>query len=91
MIKTSRSPVFWSIRALLGATALGLVLYGARYTHGGVAGHGLTGAVEEANDAEILGQFETNVFGLLRVTRAILPQMRLQRGGHVVNLSSIGA
>jgi len=54
------------------------------------AGHGLTGAVEEATDAEIASVFETNVFGLLRVTRAILPQMRKQRSGHVVNLSSIG-
>jgi NAD(P)-dependent dehydrogenase (short-subunit alcohol dehydrogenase family) len=54
------------------------------------AGHGLTGAVEEASDAEIMKVFEINVFGLLRVTRAILPQMRLQRSGHLVNLSSIG-
>jgi NAD(P)-dependent dehydrogenase (short-subunit alcohol dehydrogenase family) len=54
------------------------------------AGHGLTGAVEEASDAEIMSVFETNVFGLMRVTRAILPQLRKQKSGHVVNLSSIG-
>jgi NAD(P)-dependent dehydrogenase (short-subunit alcohol dehydrogenase family) len=54
------------------------------------AGHGLTGAVEEAGDAEILSVYETNVFGLLRVTRAILPHLRKQRSGHIVNLSSIG-
>jgi NADP-dependent 3-hydroxy acid dehydrogenase YdfG len=54
------------------------------------AGHGLLGAVEEAQDAEIARVFETNVFGLLRVTRAVLPHMRRQRSGHVVNLSSIG-
>jgi NAD(P)-dependent dehydrogenase (short-subunit alcohol dehydrogenase family) len=54
------------------------------------AGHGLTGAVEEASDAEVLSVYETNVFGLLRVTRAVLPQMRRQRNGHVVNISSIG-
>jgi NAD(P)-dependent dehydrogenase (short-subunit alcohol dehydrogenase family) len=54
------------------------------------AGHGLLGAVEEAQDAEILSVFETNVFGLLRVTRAVLPFLREQRSGHVVNLSSIG-
>jgi NAD(P)-dependent dehydrogenase (short-subunit alcohol dehydrogenase family) len=54
------------------------------------AGYGLTGAVEEASDAEILNVYETNVFGLLRLTRAVLPQMREQKSGHVVNLSSIG-
>ena len=54
------------------------------------AGHGLCGAVEEASDAEIAGVYETNVFGLLRVTRAILPHFRKQRSGHVVNLSSMG-
>jgi len=54
------------------------------------AGHGLLGAVEEATDAEIAKVFETNVFGLIRVTRAVLPLMRRQRRGHIVNLSSIG-
>jgi NAD(P)-dependent dehydrogenase (short-subunit alcohol dehydrogenase family) len=54
------------------------------------AGHGLLGAVEEAGDDEVRHVFETNVFGLLRVTRAVLPQMRARRSGHIVNLSSIG-
>ena len=54
------------------------------------AGHGLTGAVEEASDAEILSLYETNVFGLMRVTRGVLPHLRKQRSGHIVNLSSIG-
>jgi NAD(P)-dependent dehydrogenase (short-subunit alcohol dehydrogenase family) len=54
------------------------------------AGHGLTGAVEEASDAEILSVYETNVFGLMRLTRAILPHLRKQKSGHIVNLSSIG-
>ena len=54
------------------------------------AGHGLLGAVEEATDAEVAGVFETNVFGLLRVTRAVLPYLRKRRSGHIVNLSSIG-
>ena len=54
------------------------------------AGHGLLGAVEEAGDGEIKDTFETNVFGLIRVTRAVLPRMRGQKSGHIVNLSSIG-
>jgi NAD(P)-dependent dehydrogenase (short-subunit alcohol dehydrogenase family) len=54
------------------------------------AGHGLLGAVEEASDEEISNVYETNVFGLLRVTRAILPYLRKQHSGHIVNISSIG-
>jgi NADP-dependent 3-hydroxy acid dehydrogenase YdfG len=54
------------------------------------AGHGLLGAVEEASDEEIAAVYEINVFGVLRVTRAVLPYFRKQRSGHIVNLSSIG-
>jgi NAD(P)-dependent dehydrogenase (short-subunit alcohol dehydrogenase family) len=54
------------------------------------AGHGLLGAVEEASDAEVTSVYETNVFGLLRVTRAVLPHLRRQKSGHIINLSSIG-
>ncbi len=54
------------------------------------AGYGLTGAVEEASDMEIADIYATNVFGLLRVTRAVLPHLRKQHSGHIVNLSSIG-
>jgi NAD(P)-dependent dehydrogenase (short-subunit alcohol dehydrogenase family) len=54
------------------------------------AGHGLVGALEEASDPEIKNVFEINVFGLIRLTRAILPYFRKQHSGHVVNLSSIG-
>lgn len=54
------------------------------------AGYGLLGAVEEASDPEIAKVYEINVFGLMRVTRTILPYMRNQHSGHIVNLSSIG-
>jgi NAD(P)-dependent dehydrogenase (short-subunit alcohol dehydrogenase family) len=54
------------------------------------AGYGVTGAIEEVSEAEFTPMYETNVFGLLRVTRAFLPQMRKQRSGHILNLSSIG-
>ncbi|SAK94405.1 short-chain dehydrogenase/reductase SDR [Caballeronia glebae] len=53
------------------------------------AGFGLLAAVEESSDAEIRRIYETNVFGLLNVTRAVLPVMRKQRAGHVINTSSI--
>lgn len=54
------------------------------------AGYGLLGAVEEASAAEVERLFATNVFGLLAVTRAVLPHMRRQRSGHVINISSVG-
>jgi len=54
------------------------------------AGYGFIGAVEEATDDEIKRVHETNVFGLLRVLRAVLPHFRERRSGHIVNLSSIG-
>lgn len=54
------------------------------------AGYGLLGAVEEATAAEIEGIYRTNVFGLLAVTRAVLPHMRRQHSGRILNLSSIG-
>jgi NAD(P)-dependent dehydrogenase (short-subunit alcohol dehydrogenase family) len=54
------------------------------------AGFGLLGAVEEASAEEVQRVFATNVFGLLAVTRAVLPHMRRQRSGHVINMSSIG-
>lgn len=54
------------------------------------AGYGLLGAVEEATAEEIERLYGTNVFGLLKVTRAVLPYMRRQRSGHVLNFSSIG-
>ena len=54
------------------------------------AGYGLLGAVEEASAKEIEAVYRTNVFGLLAVTRAVLPYMRRRRSGHVINFSSIG-
>jgi len=54
------------------------------------AGFGLLGAVEEATDEEVEQLYRANVFGLLNVTRAVLPQMRRQRFGHVLNMSSVG-
>ena len=53
------------------------------------AGVGMHGPVEEAQDDEVQQLFETNVFGLLRVTRAVVPHMRAQGSGAVVNVSSL--
>ncbi|MEV5384028.1 oxidoreductase [Streptomyces sp. NPDC052721] len=54
------------------------------------AGRGVLGAVEETSDAAFRSVYDTNVFGLANVTRAVLPVMRRQRSGRVLNLSSIG-
>jgi NAD(P)-dependent dehydrogenase (short-subunit alcohol dehydrogenase family) len=48
------------------------------------------GAVEEATADEVRRLYDTNVFGLLHVTRAVLPAMRARRAGHVINISSLG-
>jgi len=54
------------------------------------AGYGSMGAIEEVYEEEIRRQFEVNVFGVLNVTRTVLPHMREMRSGHVVNISSVG-
>ena len=54
------------------------------------AGYGLLGAVEESTADEVRRLYDTNVFGLLHVTRAVLPAMRARRAGRVINISSLG-
>src|SRR5665213_1960845 len=49
------------------------------------AGYGLVAAQEEASEDEIHRQIETNVYGVIHVTRAVLPHMRKQSSGHIVN------
>ena len=54
------------------------------------AGYGYLGAIEEGEEAEVRAMFEANFFGLIAVTKAVLPGMRSRRTGHIVNISSIG-
>ena len=53
------------------------------------AGMGLLGAAEESSTAQAQALFDVNVFGVLRVTRAVLPAMRQQRKGRIINVSSV--
>ena len=55
------------------------------------AGFVMAGFWEDLSDEDVRDQFETNVFGLLRVTRAVLPSMRKQRSGKILNVGSIAA
>ena len=52
------------------------------------AGYGLVSTVEEGTDEEMFNQFDVNVFGLLKVTRAVLPFMRENKSGVIINISS---
>lgn len=76
-----------SIEAAVAAT-------GAKFGHVDIlvnnAGFGLIGAVEEVQPSEYRPMFDTNVFGLIDMTRAALPLLRRKGGGRIVNLSSVG-
>ena len=54
------------------------------------AGYGLFGAVEEVSEAQARAQLETNLFGPLWVTQSVVPLLRAQGGGHLIQVSSIG-
>jgi NADP-dependent 3-hydroxy acid dehydrogenase YdfG len=54
------------------------------------AGYGLFGSLEDTSIEEIKAQFGTNFFGVVRVTQQVLPIMRKQNNGTIVNISSVG-
>ncbi|MCU1532511.1 MAG: family NAD(P)-dependent oxidoreductase [Arthrobacter sp.] len=76
---------------------ISLVVKEAKTRFGGVdvlvnnAGYGYRAAVEEADDDDIRQLFDTNVFGAVDMIKAVLPDMRAQRSGSILNISSIGA
>ena len=53
------------------------------------AGYGVNGAIEEVTEEEFEPMFQTNIYGLIRTTRAFLPHLRERRSGHILNFSSI--
>ncbi|WP_069767097.1 SDR family oxidoreductase [Streptomyces sp. LUP30] len=54
------------------------------------AGYGLFGTVEEITERQLRDQLETNLFGVFHVTQAVLPILREQRAGHLIQISTIG-
>lgn len=53
------------------------------------AGYGIGGSIEELTDKETRNSFDVNVFGMLNVIRMVMPYMRYQQAGHIINISSI--
>jgi len=71
------------------AVAIGIKQFGAIDCLVNNAGYGFLGGIEESSDTEARANFDTNVFGLLNVTRAVLPFMREAGSGHIFNMSSV--
>ncbi len=55
-----------------------------------IAGYGNIGSIEDTSLEDIRAQIETNLFGTINVTKAVLPVMRAQRAGHIIQFSSVG-
>ncbi|PZG16445.1 SDR family NAD(P)-dependent oxidoreductase [Nonomuraea aridisoli] len=77
-------------RAAFAAVARGVERYGGIDVAVNNAGYGLFGAVEEVTEAQARAQLETNLFGALWVTQAVLPGMRERGRGHILQVSSLG-
>ncbi len=69
------------IASIVGQAGIDVLINNAAYT--------LTGPLEEVGDADLKAQFETNVFGPMRMIRTFVPEMRARRAGRVINISSV--
>ena len=76
--------------SITGAVTAGIDRFGAIDVLLNNAGYGAYGPLEAFSTERIRRQFDTNVIGLMEVTKAVLPQMRSRRSGTIVNISSIG-
>lgn len=70
------------------SVATAIAKFGSIYSLVNNAGYGLMAGIEESSKKEVQDNFDVNVFGLLSVTRAILPHMRAAKTGHIFNISS---
>lgn len=71
------------------ATRVGMETFGSIDVLVNNAGYGGRGLFEQFREENIYGMYETNVFGLMRVSRAVLPIMRQQKGGTIINVTSM--
>jgi NAD(P)-dependent dehydrogenase (short-subunit alcohol dehydrogenase family) len=76
--------------AVFGAVAEATKAFGQLDVVVNNAGYGLFGAVEEISEQQLRDQLETNLFGVFHVTQAVLPVLREQGSGHIVQISPIG-
>ena len=72
------------------AVAAGIEKYGKIDVLVNNAGYGALGALEAATEEQVKQQFDVNFFGLIAVTKAVLPGMRKQKSGIIINVSSVG-
>jgi NAD(P)-dependent dehydrogenase (short-subunit alcohol dehydrogenase family) len=78
------------VGSIEGAIASGIQQFGSIDGVVNNAGYALMGAFEPCEPAQIEKQFATNVFGLMAVTRALLPHFRQKRSGTIINVASVG-